>query len=163
MKKKAKVVFTASLPVIAIAGLTLVPPASADGGQYVRTQSGRVRCLVSASGVGTGAKGPVVICAASSPMSPPFDQWENSGFLNAPMGAYGSRYHAAVVEAAGNFSFQDGGNIDGSQPGNDLVLNYGMSYSVQGWTINPGPDGTRFTNNATGHGMFVSIENTYGF
>jgi hypothetical protein len=32
-----------------------------------------------------------------------------------------------------------------------------------GWTILPSSDGTRFTNDGTGHGMFVSIENVYSF
>jgi hypothetical protein len=34
---------------------------------------------------------------------------------------------------------------------------------VQGWTVLPDSDGTRFTNDATGHGMFVSIENVAAF
>ncbi|ANZ80959.1 LpqJ [Mycobacterium tuberculosis] len=32
------------------------------------------------------------------------------------------------------------------------------TYEAQGWTIDATTDGTRFTNNRTGHGMFVSIE-----
>lgn len=139
-----------------------LPVAVADGGQMVRTESGKVRCWVTASGTGTTVKGPVVICEASSPMSPPFDQWENNGFLNGPMTSYGSHYHAAVVDAAGNFSFQDGGNLGGSSS-DGLVLQYGQTYNLQGWTIVSGPDGTRFTNSGTGRGMFVSIENVYAF
>lgn len=153
--------------IIAIASsLSLVTAGagSADsGGQYVRTQSGRVRCWVTASGQGTGTSGPVVICEASGPMFPPFNQWENKGFLQAPATSYGAHYHNAVVDAAGNFSFQDGGNIGAAHPENDLILNYGQAYQVQGWTITSGPDGTRFSNDKTGHGMFVSIENSYGF
>ena len=140
------------------------PMASGDAGsEYVRTQSGKVRCLVTATGQGTGANGPVVICEASGPMSAPFDQWENDGFTQAPMTSYGSHYHNAVVDAAGNFSFQDGGNIGGAYPEDDTVLNYGQPYNIQDWTIQPAPDGTRFTNDATGHGMFVSIDNVYSF
>jgi hypothetical protein len=48
-------------------------------------------------------------------------------------------------------------------PQNDLVLNYGQTYHVLGWTIVPTSDGTRFTNDGTGHGMFVSIENVKPF
>lgn len=96
-------------------------------------------------------------------MSPPFNQWENNGFLQAPPTSYGAHYHNAVVDAAGAFSFQDGGNIGAAHPENDLILNYGKAYQVQGWTITSGPDGTRFTNDKTGHGMFVSIENVYPF
>jgi hypothetical protein len=32
---------------------------------------------------------------------------------------------------------------------------------MEGWTIVPTEDGTRFTSDGTGHGMFVSIENVY--
>jgi hypothetical protein len=46
---------------------------------------------------------------------------------------------------------------------NDVVLTYGQTYHIQGWTIDPNSDGTRFTNDGTGHGMFVSIENVYSF
>jgi len=37
-----------------------------------------------------------------------------------------------------------------------VVLAYGKTYN--GWTILPTSDGTRFANDRTGHGMFVSIE-----
>ena len=43
------------------------------------------------------------------------------------------------------------------------MLNYGQNYNINGWTILPNSDGTRFTNDGTGHGMFVSIENVYSF
>jgi hypothetical protein len=33
--------------------------------------------------------------------------------------------------------------------------------SAQGWVARPDSDGTRFTKDGTGHGMFVSIENVY--
>lgn len=141
----------------------LAPPATAsDNGQYVRTQSGRVRCWVTATGAMTGTNQPTVICEASGPTSPPWDQWENNGFLQAPLVRPGLHYPGAVVDATGNFSFQVG-NIGAAHPEDDLVLNYGQTYNIQGWTITSNPDGTRFVNNGTGHGMFVSIENTYPF
>ena len=46
---------------------------------------------------------------------------------------------------------------------NDVLLNYGQTYHLQSWTIVPTEDGTRFTNDSTGHGMFVSIENVSSF
>ena len=49
-----------------------------------------------------------------------------------------------------------GGYID-----QDVVLAYGKTYN--GRTILPTSDGTRFANDRTGHGMFVSIENVYAF
>jgi hypothetical protein len=58
----------------------------------------------------------------------------------------------------------DDGNIgEGGTPQNDLVLNYGQTYHYVGWKILPSSDGTRFTNDGTGHGMFVSIENVSSF
>lgn len=155
MMRRSLLCVAAFAPVVAIC-VAVAPPAVADGGQYVRTQSGKVRCWVTASGMGTGVKGPVVICEASGP--------ENVGFLQAPMYGYGSmHYTGAVVDGAGNFSFQGGGNIGGANLDDDLVLSYGKSYNIQGWTIVSSPGGTRFTNNATGRGMFVSIENVYSF
>jgi hypothetical protein len=55
------------------------------------------------------------------------------------------------------------GNIPGAHPENDTVLNYGQTYDILGWTILPSSDGTRFTNDGTGHGMFVSVENVAPF
>lgn len=148
----------------AIAVAFMSPVASADpAGEYVRTQSGKVRCWVTATGQGTGINGPAVICEASGPMSPPFNQWENVGFTQAPMTSNGSHYHTAFIDAAGNFSFRDNGNIGAARPNEDLVLNYGQTYNVQGWTVLSAPDGTRFINDDTGHGMFVSIDNVYAF
>jgi hypothetical protein len=32
-------------------------------------------------------------------------------------------------------------------------LNYGQTYHLEGWTIHPGEDGTRFTNDGTGQAV----------
>ena len=67
----------------------------------------------------------------------------------------------AVVDSAGNFSIQ---NIElDNQPLNDLVMSYGQTYHFNGWSIAASQDGTRFTNDGTGHGMFVSCGTAYGF
>jgi hypothetical protein len=42
-------------------------------------------------------------------------------------------------------------------------LDYGQAYHINGWTILPSVDGARFTNDTTGHGMFVSIQDVYSF
>ena len=39
----------------------------------------------------------------------------------------------------------------------ELTLDY-KTYSALGWTIDATTDGTWFTNDQTGHGMFVSVE-----
>ncbi len=38
-----------------------------------------------------------------------------------------------------------------------VTIDY-RTYSAEGWTIAASSDGTRFTNDRTGHGMFVSVE-----
>jgi hypothetical protein len=134
----------------------VAPTAGADPGtsEYVRTQSGKVRCLVMTNNVGHGG-GPAVICEASGP--------ENTGFLQAPTTDYGSHWHNAVVDSAGNFNWADANIGGGGQPEDDVVLTYGRTLRVAGWIITPSSDGTTFTDDATGHGMFVSIEDVRAF
>ena len=69
------------------------------------------------------------------------------------------------MTSGGAFSWMNGNLATGgsASPENDIILNYGQTYNVQGWTILPSSDGTRFTNDGTGHGMFVSIENVVPF
>jgi hypothetical protein len=58
------------------------------------------------------------------------------------------------------------GNIGGVGPDwaqTDTTLSYGQTYHILGWTVLPSSDGTRFTNDNTGRGMFVSVENVYSF
>jgi hypothetical protein len=78
--------------------------------------------------------------------------------------AYGGRGNLAVVRGTGEFNWNIG-DIGGSPSATakDIVLNYGQTYYITGWAILPTSDGTRFTNDGTGHGMFVSIENVYAF
>jgi hypothetical protein len=142
-------------------------------GQYVRTESGRVRCDVGTNDANGGD--PVVVCEATSPdANPPADQ---IGFPQAPTdppsncppppGTYlrcvgPIHWDLAVIHPAGAFNWAEG-NIGASHPQDDLILAYGQTYHISGWTILPSSDGTRFTNDTTGHGMFVSIENVYSF
>jgi hypothetical protein len=128
------------------------PGAVSASSQYVRTQSGRVRCVL----VPETADGSV-ICETSGPAP------DNKGFLQAPMSSIpGVHWHNATVTGAGDFKWGDG-NIGGSHPEDDVVLAYGQTFRINGWTILPSSDGTRFTNDRTGHGMFVSIENVSSF
>jgi hypothetical protein len=34
----------------------------------------------------------------------------------------------------------------------------GQTYHIQGWTVVAGGDGIRFTNDGTGHGMFIGSD-----
>lgn len=73
-------------------------------------------------------------------------------------------YSLAVVHASGAFRWQEG-NIAGVSPfaQTDTTLNYSQTSTSKGWTILPSGGGTRFTNDNTGHGMSVSIENVQPF
>jgi hypothetical protein len=142
------------------------PGASADLGQFVRTESGRVRCAVGGDDPHGG--GSVVVCEAGGlpPDAPP----DQIGFAQAPTdppancppppGTYlrcvptPIHWDLAVVHASGAFRWQEG-NIGGVSPfaQTDTTLNYGQ----------PSSDSTTFTNDATGHGMFVSIQDVHSF
>jgi hypothetical protein len=132
--------------------LASTPTALADAVQYVRTQSSKVRCVLysnfggAPTAHGTVPAGPIVMCQASAPGG--FNQFG---------------YNLAIVDAGGNLSNLCCVDIGGSKPIDWLTLTYGQTYNVEGWTIAANSDGTRFTNNGTGHGMFVSIENVYAF
>jgi hypothetical protein len=144
----SKLVAVTWLTLLAI--FSLAPAADADSHSYVRTQSGKTRCLVMTNDVGHGG-GPAVACEYTP------------GFPQAPVSSGGFHFDIASVDAAGNLKW-DIGNIGGAgTPQNDIVLNYGRTYHLQGWTIQPSFEGTRFTNDATGHGMFVSIDNVRAF
>jgi hypothetical protein len=153
-------VIRAVIAVIGVTVLALVPgvvaPAAADASQSVRTESGRVRCIVTSNDVGHGG-GPMVTCQTSAP--------DNRGFPQAPASdTAGFHWDMASVTDTGAFNWNDG-NIPGNAEAlaSDIVLNYGQTYHVSGWTILPTFDGTRFTNDQSGHGMSVSIDNVSAF
>lgn len=122
-----------------------VPPVGTGKAQYVRTMSGQVRCGVMVA---------QVACERASA----------EGFLQAPLNTQsaGSHWNLAMVSPDGRFNW-DVGNIGGAYINQDITMNYGQSYTYNGWTLEPSSDGTRITNNATGHGMFVSVQNVYAF
>ena len=109
------------------------------------TESGKVRCLVSADNVPFGG-GPMVVCqpAAGGPF--PQAPWAASKF--------DERLDLAVKRGAGQFNWQKG-NIAAS--GQDMVLSTGQTYSVNGWTIESEETRTKFTYNGTGKGMYLGI------
>ncbi len=121
------------------------PPPPGDGvTTYVRTKSGQMRCAVTATSVA---------CERTSV----------DGFPQAPASSTaGVRWNLAGVDARGVFSWNEG-NIGGPGVDDDLVLEYGVTRQMSGWSVEARSDGTRFTNDATGRGMFVSIENVYAF
>ena len=111
--------------------------------QYVRTVSGAIRCVISADHVG---------CERTS----------IDGFPGAPHSQSGpGNFNIAGVDANGTFNFGEG-NIGGVDAG-EVTLDYGHPYEFNGWTVAPSFDGTRFTNDASGRGMFVSIDRVSPF
>lgn len=123
----------------------VAPPASADPSdfQYVTTESGAVRCVLDATHVG---------CERTS----------IDGFPGAPKSASGpGNFNIAGVDADGTFAFGEG-NIGGVDS-DEVTLTYGQIFRLKGWTVLPAFDGTRFTNDATGRGMFVSIQRVTPF
>jgi hypothetical protein len=109
-------------------------PASAQGYVYVETKSGKTRCQLNSQSVG---------CES---------QFENSPVVS------GTRANSVSVDAAGTVNWIVG-NL-GDIPA--VTLDY-RTYSAAGWTIAAGETGTRFTNDVTGHGMFVAVEGVESF
>ena len=132
--------FRVSAPSAGIAlAVLLAPIASADPAdyQYVRTETAAVRCVISAPHVG---------CERSSA----------DGFPGSPKSQSGpGNFNVAGIDADGAFNWGEG-NIGGVDAG-EVTLLYGQTYHFKGWTVAPSFEGTRFTNDASGHGAFVSV------
>jgi hypothetical protein len=117
------------------------PPAGAvplkpdqNGYVFIETKSGLTRCQINKDSVG---------CEAPFTHSPLQD---------------GEHANGVSVTAAGSVNWVLG-NL-GAIP--TVTIDY-QTYDAQGWTIIATSDGTRFTNEHTRHGMFVSIEKVNTF
>ncbi|MFI5508960.1 hypothetical protein ACIA48_15925 [Mycobacterium sp. NPDC051804] len=145
IRRLAVAMFSLGL-VTGVAHNGLIPLADASpGAQNVTTESRAVRCMVST---------PSVVCQRNSA----------EGFPDNPI-VDGSRGNIVSVTTSGALK-RGGGNIPGADendPRLDLVLPYDQNLNFYGWTIAPTFDGTRFTNDSTGHGMFVSIGEVSAF
>jgi len=134
--------WTPIVSTLAVASAIVASPVSfADPSdfQYVSTVSGAVRCVISADHVS---------CERSSA----------EGFPDAPPADSGTgNMNIARVDADGSFEWGLA-NIGSGPDGGPLMLQYDLPYQIKGWTVAPSSDGTRYTNDATGHGMFVSID-----
>jgi hypothetical protein len=119
----------------------VAPSAGAEADQVmVRTESGKVRCLVSVLNV---------VCQRQS----------GETFPDGPM-INGYRANQASVRPSGQLNWFSAQlpAIGPSDPQFDTVMTYGQALSPNGWTIDPSPTGTRFTSQQTGRGMVVSID-----
>ena len=110
------------------AGAIPLPP-DPDGRVFIETKSGQTRCQIDSDSVGCEAQ-----------------------FTNSPM-QDGERANGVNITATGSVQWVLG-NL-GDIP--TVTIDY-LTYDAAGWTIAASEDGTKFTNEHTGHGMFVSIE-----
>jgi len=101
---------------------------------YIETKSGKTRCQISADTVGC-----------------------ESDFTDPPT-VDGEQATGVEVSATGSNRWVVG-NL-GAMP--TTTIDY-ASYEAVGWTIEADGSGTRFTNNDTGHGMFISTESVEFF
>ena len=107
-----------------------IPLAPDDSGHvFIETKSGQTRCQIDNASVGCEAR-----------------------FTNSPM-QDGERTNGVNITASGDVQWVLG-NL-GDIP--TVTIDY-KTYDAAGWTIAASESGTRFTNEHTGHGMFVSIE-----
>ena len=96
---------------------------------FIETKSGETRCRINREAVGC-----------------------ESQFAHSPL-VDGEHANGVNVTADGTVRWVLG-NL-GAMP--VVTLDY-RTYWAQDWTIQASSDGTRFTNDRTGHGMFVSVE-----
>ena len=101
---------------------------------FIETKSGKTRCQLSTEEVG---------CEAQFTNSPEVD---------------GSPANGVRLTAGGEVSWVLGNLGDIAA----VTLDY-RKYSAVGWTIDAGEDGTRFTNNRSGHGMIMAVEGVRSF
>ncbi|MDY6996745.1 MAG: hypothetical protein SW019_09125 [Actinomycetota bacterium] len=105
-----------------------------NGYVFIETKSGKTRCQLDTQEVGC-----------------------ESSFVNAPE-IEGMPANGVRLNTRGDISWVLG-NL-GAIP--TVTLDY-RTYSAVGWTIDADVNGTRFTNDRTGHGMVISVEGVEGF
>ena len=115
------------------------PPAAGElppenGYVFIETKSGKTRCQLSADAVGC-----------------------ESQFTNSPV-IDGMHANGVRLSASGEVRWVVG-NL-GDIP--VVTLDY-RTYHAVGWTIDAREDGTRFTNDRTGHGMVVAVDGVQAF
>ena len=107
---------------------------SDTGYVYIETKSGKTRCQISTESVGC-----------------------ESDFTDPPS-VDGAPATGVEVSASGDHTWH-GGNL-GAIP--TTPIDY-ATYHAVGWTIEADSSGTRFTNDGTGHGRFISTEGVQFF
>lgn len=129
---------------LGIAALALAPWASADPtaghDAKVKVQTPSMLCEIGSDDATPGV-GPNVICQGRFVQASPDDD-------------------QAFVTASGQFSYRSANiGVGYNHPPFDTLVP-GQTYHIQGWTVVAGGDGIRFTNDGTGHGMFIRRDTT---
>jgi hypothetical protein len=139
MRRQSAAVFGVLAAVMTVG---ISPQAGAQPGaynpveQYLRT-TGNVRCVVSAERAA---------CESGTA----------GGFAAAPALPSGGHWPVASVDAAGTFSWVEGGI--GPTSGQEVAMVNGQPYRFHDWTLLLTTEGTRLSNDANTHGMNVSID-----
>jgi hypothetical protein len=127
-----------------IAALACTPYASGDPNPghdtKVNTKTPPMLCEIGSDDAIPGI-GPNVAC--------------QGGFAQAP-----DDDDQAYVTASGQFSYRSANIGVGEKDAPFDTLVPGRTYQIQGWTIEASDDGIRFTNDGTGHGMFIGSDTT---
>ena len=117
-----------------------VPLPIRDGSALISTPSGKTACQIDIDAVG---------CQVAFTFTPP-------PVSECP----GITPNGIIITTSGDRKWVCG-DIGGGRT--FTTLTYGTAYSALGWTIQPTSQGTTFTNTATGHGMFVSVQQVRPF
>jgi hypothetical protein len=141
---KPRMLQTIALAGLGVAATTFAPLASADPtaehDAKVNVQTPRMLCEIGSDDADPGI-GPNVICQGS--------------FVQSAVGD-----DQAFVTASGQFSYRSANIGVGYNRAPFDTLVPGQTDVIQGWTVVAGDDGIRFTNDGTGHGMFVGSDTT---
>jgi hypothetical protein len=143
---------------LSCAALAFVQPASADPGssQDVRILTPpQMRCEVSGPAVlGGGLREPPSVYCQGIFANAPADPCPAAPGQNCA--AQPLNQDQAFVKDNGDFGYQDG-NLGLVQP-NIINAVAGKAYHIQGWTVVQATDSATFTNDATGHGMTITVD-----
>ncbi|OBG34048.1 hypothetical protein A5673_22410 [Mycobacterium sp. E3198] len=112
-----------------------------------------MRCQV-ASDDGDGRE-PTVVCQTAGFPQAPVEPVPYPGWAGDPRVLHQDQ---AIISASGRFDWRNA-NLGLPPPGQpDVMLVNGRTYDFQGWTVVVTTEGTSFTNDVTGHGMFVGMD-----
>ncbi|CRZ17598.1 hypothetical protein [Mycolicibacterium neworleansense] len=128
-------ILSGSLADPGVAAADEILPVGPTGVTYIRTESGRTLC---------GVEGDHVNCTVQ--------------FVNPPLASTGDVANSVSLNQNGTFTYlaADLGVIDPPR-----LIRYDQTYIANGWAVEAFNDGTRFTNNRTNEGFWVSVTDVH--